>query len=131
MWKRNLAAYVLRTQPATVAVEQARDFVDSRLGEWALSDLAEQVGTIAVELVANAVRHAGTPLELRLHRGDGYVLVEVVDHDLRMPQLISVGPEDERGRGLHIVQALSVRWGATPAREGKVVWAEVEADSHP
>lgn len=122
---------MLRTPPVTVAVEQARDYVNTRLREWSLSHRAEAVATVAMELVANAVRHAGTPLELRLRRRGERVLVEVVDHDPLLPRLMFIEPYDERGRGLHIVQALSVRWGATPIKEGKIVWAEVEATAQP
>jgi hypothetical protein len=32
---------------------------------------------------------------------------------------------DERGRGLQLVHAIADGWGATPTRDGKVVWATV------
>lgn len=118
---------MLRTRPVTVAVEETRELVYATLREWSLTHLDEVVATVAVELVANAVRHARTNLELRLDSREGIVIVEVLDYDDHLPVMIPTGPEAGYGRGLHIVQALSRRWGAVPVPGGKVVWAEIEA----
>lgn len=117
---------MLRTRPVTVAVEQARHLVHARLSEWSLLDLEELVATVAVELVANAVRHARTELELRLCLREGRVVVEVLDYDENLPDVAPADPDDDHGRGLRIVQALAPRWGTTLIPGGKVVWAEIE-----
>jgi anti-sigma regulatory factor (Ser/Thr protein kinase) len=83
------------------------------------------VCSIVTELVTNAVQHARTPIELRLRRRPGTVLVEVADGDGRLARPTPVGLADERHRGLVIVATLSVRWGVRPTGTGKVVWAEV------
>lgn len=117
---------MLRTQPVTIAVEQARELVRARLGEWSASHLEETVAVVAVELVANVVRHAQTPFELRLWREESHIVVEVRDHDDHLPDVVPAGPNDERGRGMHIVEALASSWGAAPVLGGKVVWARIE-----
>jgi len=53
------------------------------------------------------------------------VLVLVWDAVARPPSPREAGPDDESGRGLAIVAALSQDWGSYPAagRGGKVTWA--------
>ena len=94
-------------------------------------ELADDVALVACELVTNAVRHAGTLLELRV-RGDGqHVRVEVWDASPHLPQVGGVpGSQAAGGRGLLIVQELARAWGAERAGGGKVVWAEL-ASPHP
>lgn len=106
-------------------MEQARELVHTRLGEWSAFHLEETVAVVAVELVANAVRHARTTFELRLRHDETHVVVEVRDYDDHLPDVLPVEPHDEGGRGLNLVAALSTSWGATPLSGGKVVWAKV------
>ena len=77
------------------------------------------------ELVTNVVRHTGSGGELRVwDRGPGSPLrVEVEDADPTIP-VISAQPQDDGGRGLAIVQAVSAGWGVVPLPAGKIVWAE-------
>ncbi|WP_412517508.1 ATP-binding protein [Actinomadura madurae] len=89
-------------------------------------DREELVTAIVAELVANAVRHAGTALELRLLRGTGRIRVEVRDRAAQLPRLTVPGPLDESHRGLFIVDRFANSWGADPVTGGKVVWAEVD-----
>ena len=78
------------------------------------------------ELVGNAVRHAeGASLQVRLRRS-GEVLRIAVQDDSPVPPLPrQVSWEDESGRGMHIVDALSSSWGWEPRTTGKVVWADL------
>jgi anti-sigma regulatory factor (Ser/Thr protein kinase) len=82
---------------------------------------------IVAELVANAVRHAQTPLEVRLVRTPAGVRVEVRDRSGRMPRLSVPRVEEEEHRGLLIVDHYASSWGADLLPEGKVVWAEIDA----
>jgi anti-sigma regulatory factor (Ser/Thr protein kinase) len=95
-----------------------RDAVDDALSEADRQDLE----VIATELVANAVRHGKPPFELHLDF-NGAARVEVRDHEPGLPEPKS--PTAEGGYGLMLIEALSRRWGATPLRSGKVVWAEL------
>ncbi|MFG2005984.1 ATP-binding protein [Spirillospora sp. NPDC048911] len=115
----------LRAAPQTEAVEYARRLAARTMRAWSLIDREELVTAIVAELVANAVLHAGTALELRLQRGSGRVRVEVRDRATQMPRLTVPGPLDESHRGLFIVDRFASSWGAEPVSGGKVVWAEV------
>lgn len=88
----------------------------------------------ASELVTNAVLHGVGPVTLRAWLEGGAMRVEVSedgegeplaqrDHDV----------EDEGGRGLHIVEVVSTRWGVRPddPRPGKTVWFEVSDQVEP
>jgi anti-sigma regulatory factor (Ser/Thr protein kinase) len=80
---------------------------------------------IATELVANAVRHTGAPVKLRLHRTNGRLVIDVADRDPRTPRLREPDLLEEHHRGLMLVDAFAARWGSRPTADGKVVWAEV------
>ncbi|HEV7935048.1 MAG TPA: ATP-binding protein [Actinomadura sp.] len=115
----------LRVAPQTEAVEYARRLAARTMRTWSLIEHEELVTAIVAELVANAVCHARTTLELRLIRNPGQVRVEVRDRSPGMPRLTIPAPEDERHRGLFIVDHFAAAWGADPVPGGKVVWAEV------
>ncbi|MET7292134.1 ATP-binding protein [Streptomyces griseoloalbus] len=81
------------------------------------------------ELLANVIRHVGegAPVTLRLARAvGGGTRLEVTDPDshtwlmLRHP-----GTEDETGRGLLLLDAVTTRWGVRQDAHGKTVWCEV------
>jgi anti-sigma regulatory factor (Ser/Thr protein kinase) len=95
-------------------------------------DLREQVALVLSELATNAVKHTnstwivcGAALSAR-----GLVRVEVHDDDTtaRAPHRRTPTPERESGRGLHIVEALALRWGvaASPVTRGNAVWAQLQ-----
>jgi anti-sigma regulatory factor (Ser/Thr protein kinase) len=115
----------MRSAPQSEAVEHARRLAARTMRTWSLIEREEQVTAIVAELVANAVRHAGTALELRLQRRPGSVRVEVRDRAPSLPRLTVPAPLDESHRGLFIVDRFATQWGAIPVTGGKVVWAEV------
>jgi len=121
----------LRAAPKTESVEYARRLAARTMQTWSLLNVEESVTAIVAELVANAVRHAGTPLEMRLIHEDDLIRIEVRDQDRRMPVLRFPQPEDEGGRGLYIVERYSTAWGTIPAPDGKVVWAEISLGTSP
>ncbi|WP_258177664.1 ATP-binding protein [Streptomyces solincola] len=101
------------------------------LDEWGVPhdhDVSERVALIVAELAANAVTHgrvAGRDFELRVTAPEGVVRVAVSDaREDRLPVLRSDHGEDG-GYGLHLIEALSDRWGTEPRSVGKTVWAEV------
>ena len=123
----------------TSAVPCARLHARHVLWEWGLNGLAPDIELLVSELVTNAVkatagRH-GAVVRLRLSGDSARVLIEVWDADPRAPEPKDLGehgkpdPQEERGRGLFLVAALSARWDWYPTREpeGKVVWCELEA----
>ncbi|MFB0615513.1 SpoIIE family protein phosphatase [Streptomyces sp. AGS-58] len=112
--------------PVSSAVPDARDLVSRVMGEWGLRHLANDMMLIADEMVANAVRHARTPLRVELRRAGERVVLEVTDSSPEEPRLIVSHPGGFGHRGIFLVDAIASRWGTRWIDGGKVVWAEVK-----
>ncbi len=97
------------------------------LNAWGMSDLADSATLALTELVSNVVRHVpDRRAGVLIMRRDNGVLVEVTDTDPRDPEL-STAVDEERGRGLMLVDAVTDHWGwyrlpSHPTRIGKTVW---------
>jgi len=110
-----------------------RKFTRNTLRDWGLASLADDAEAIVGEFVANAVSHAaravaaadpGQQLGLRLLRRTGEVMCAVLDPSDRAPVLRMPDRNEEAGRGLQMVDALSDVWGWSPVNgRGKAVWA--------
>jgi len=118
------------------AAPSARLHARQIMWEWRLTPLTEAVEQVVAELVNNSVAAAITmpqvqPVCLWLLSDARNVLVLVWDGSPQPPALTEPGEYAESGRGLHLVQAFSERWGsyATPQTGGKVVWALCGTDS--
>jgi anti-sigma regulatory factor (Ser/Thr protein kinase) len=68
-------------------------------------------------------------IRLRLSTDGMVALVEVWDENFDLPKTTQPGPDDESGRGLMLVDALTERWGwdLPPSGRGKIVWALLRA----
>lgn len=118
------------------AVPSAREHVRHLLWEWNHAELADDASLVVSELVTNAViastemRPAIAPVRVWLGSDTACVLVVVADASPRPPVRLNLAPDDEGGRGLALVEALSARWGwyplhsATAAGLVKVLWAD-------
>jgi len=120
------------------AVPCARLHVRSVAHEWGLAELADTAELLASELVTNAVQASE-----RLRTGADLAIIPVVriwlvsdqislvihvwDDSDEIPVRQESDPEDERGRGLILVDTLSKEWGSYRKAEGKVVWVLVSA----
>ncbi len=109
-------------------VPAARRRLRAALADWGVTDqLADAVLLLASELVTNAVLHCRvTYAQVRVTLTlDGTELtLEVSDPDRdRLPRLHDSGPDDEGGRGLALVSALSDDWGCRQDPYTKCVWA--------
>ena len=71
------------------------------------------------------MRHGRAPIELRLHQEGSAVVLEVSDANPAVPTARPLNPVSDSGRGLHLVEALSERWGTGLVGPGKVVWSIV------
>jgi anti-sigma regulatory factor (Ser/Thr protein kinase) len=122
------------------AVPCARLHARHVLWEWGMSGLAETAELLVSELMTNAVKATAghedqEPVRLQLSGDSAAILIEVWDADSRPPAPNDLGedgtpdPEEEGGRGLFLVAALSARWDWYPTREpaGKVIWCELDA----
>ena len=110
--------------PEPGSVPEARALVRRTLRDWGLAELQDTALLLVSELVTNAVRHARQDVVVQLAKG-ATLVVEVADDDERLPHRTGVTPEDERGRGLTLVDSLAQEWGARSITAGKVVWFEL------
>ncbi|MQS05865.1 SpoIIE family protein phosphatase [Streptomyces alkaliphilus] len=112
------------------SVRRARSVVRRTLHDWGLTELEDSVVLLVSELFTNALRYARGPIGVRLVRG-GSLLVEVSDPHPDPPLPRRAGPEEESGRGLHLVSLESHRWGTRRDPAGKTVWFEVHLPDGP
>ncbi len=82
---------------------------------------------IVSELVANTVDHTRCRLiRVTIRRlTNGAVRISVADKCRVTPELGRPDDDQEGGRGLLLVDAMSWRWGYDRKPWGKVVWAEL------
>jgi len=111
-------------------VPAARRFALKNLTEWGLAECerASDVLLCVSELATNALLHGvpvGRQFMLSMRLDGDVVLVEVHDSGDGMPRIAQAqGDEDEGGRGLVLVAALSAKWGVRERGVGKIVWCE-------
>ena len=104
----------------------ARRFTAAQCGAWGFTGIVDAALLVVSELVTNAVTHARSACTLRVAKSADAVRLEVVDDGLGSPDPLVVDVDDEHGRGLLLVSAMSSAWGvnSTPTG-GKIVWAEI------
>jgi PAS domain S-box-containing protein len=105
------------------AAQIARKRVREQLSAWQLDELAINTEMLASEMIANVIRHARGPIRLRLIRSQA-LTCEVFDGSLTTPRPRRAAWTDEGGRGLHLIAALSDRWGTRYMAAGKCIWTE-------
>jgi serine phosphatase RsbU (regulator of sigma subunit)/anti-sigma regulatory factor (Ser/Thr protein kinase) len=123
--------------PEPTAPSRARSFTREALGSWGLPpERVDDAVLLVSELVANAVQHAGTKLEVacKLIGGGPDPLdstvsgIEVRVTDRHPARALPEAPaalgdtESERGRGLLLPTALAAAWGVTYTAAAKTVW---------
>ena len=101
------------------------------LMEWGLGHLVDDAVLIASELLTNALQASqalgnATPIALRLLASDEQLIIEAWDQWVEGYDLTRAQGNQEHGRGLAVIAALSNRWGAGRlSSDYKVVWAEL------
>lgn len=111
-----------------VAVRAARAAVCREVSDWGVDGACDIAVLVVSELVTNAVRYAGAPIGVRLSRraeSPGTLLVEVSDPVPDPPCARKAEPDDETGRGLHLLAMCARRWGTRSGPAGKTVWFEL------
>lgn len=116
---------------APVSAGQARAFVESVLAGAGLDHLAYAATLLVSELVANAILHTGTPLEVVVRCGEGRARVEVHDGNPQLPVRKHYSNMSGTGRGLLLVERMADGWGSDRTAGGKVVWFELDGSSAP
>jgi len=77
------------------------------------------------EVVTNAVLHAGPPILVTGGTVDKKVRVEVSDGSTAAPVPRRPGQSSPTGRGLVLLDHLSLAWGVDLTGDGKTVWFEI------
>jgi anti-sigma regulatory factor (Ser/Thr protein kinase) len=135
----HLHSAVVDTSPAcpTVAVShqfsqssraprEARQFVADALRRWGLDDLVDECQLVVSELATNAIRHAVSDFSISLSRvGSAAVHIAVGDGSEVPPAPRTPDANRPGGRGMHLIEAFSQRWGHSTSADGKLVWAVV------
>ncbi|WP_406167568.1 ATP-binding protein [Streptomyces sp. NBC_00996] len=120
--------FELAAHPGSVA--QARRLARARLSHWAVcEDTCDTAALVVSELVTNAIVHAaGERVVCELHDRDDVVRIAIRDEGCAPgePHPSPQRPEEEHGRGLLLVAAVSRAWGAQDTGPGLLIWAELE-----
>jgi anti-sigma regulatory factor (Ser/Thr protein kinase) len=122
-----LISFALPSVPESV--QMARFHVRAALGFHELGEYANGAEIITSELVTNAIQHVpgdGTEtvvVTLAHTWNPEAVTVVVWDSSPEGPVMHETSADSERGRGLQVVEALSVYWGWHPEDGGKVILA--------
>jgi len=131
--------------PASHAIGATRTFTFHTMQKWGVTDRADDVAAVVTELLTNALRHAlpkaqqtaatlsSWPIKVGLLHPGSHVVCAVADPSTELPELREPDWQDESGRGLVVVAALSDHWGscAAPDEQGKVVWGAFMTASRP
>ncbi|MEU6851462.1 ATP-binding protein [Actinacidiphila alni] len=111
------------------SVGRARRLLIRHLAAWDLAHLTDTAELIVSELVTNSVNHARAPhgrlIATRFERVESGVRIEVHDADDHKPERREALSDEESGRGLALVDALTNgRWGVSERLGvGRLVWA--------
>ncbi|WP_369252288.1 amino acid permease [Streptomyces sp. R41] len=124
--RKQFTQWELPPDPAAVATIRAA--VSKQLGDWGLDDLAFASELIVSELVTNAIRYVGGPIQVRLIR-DRTLICEVSDTGHTTPNLRHAASDDEGGRGLFIIAQMTHHWGTRYTPTGKTIWTEQDLPS--
>jgi anti-sigma regulatory factor (Ser/Thr protein kinase) len=117
---------LLHLANAADACSQSRSAVAEHLRGCDVDDDEIYVASLlATELVSNALRHAAPALCLQVDAAEDRVRVEVHDSSRTAPTMKKPAGDSGGGRGLWLVDTLSVDWGHRPHEVGKVVWVDV------
>lgn len=105
-----------------------RRVVRLHLRLWGLSEVVDAAEICVSELAANVITHVGegTPATLVVAMNGTHLRVALRDPDTRvLPTLVHAGPDDESGRGMALLDAVSDRWGVILGAESKLVWCDL------
>jgi anti-sigma regulatory factor (Ser/Thr protein kinase) len=115
-------------EPASASA--ARRFIDRTLRHWSCDHLTDVASLLLSELVANAVLHAGTTIDVTARvMGGGRLRIEVGDGNARIPARKHYSRMSATGRGLLMVERMATDWGVTSTPSGKVVWFELDENA--
>lgn len=121
-----LHQYIHQADPE--GLSDARSIVRQALTDWNLAELADDAELVTGELLVNVLLHTegGAVLTLEvLPEPVRRVRLSVQDRSSGWPRRRTPGETATSGRGLLLLDAVSLRWGIEPRGEGKAVWCEI------
>ncbi|WP_335935088.1 SpoIIE family protein phosphatase [Streptomyces sp. PTD5-9] len=127
-----LHQYVHQADPE--GLSDARTMVRQALCDWGMAELADDTELVTDELLVNVLLHTegGAVLTLEvLPEPVRRVRLSVQDRSSVWPRRRSPGETATSGRGLLLLDAVTVRWGIEPRGEGKAVWCEIGPSASP
>lgn len=126
-------SYSVPGTPAAAAA--ARRQVMRDLGNWSVrfdAQTLSDVELVTSELITNAVQYAGDgPIAVSVGLHGEELLIAVCDSCPELPSACLADVDDEGGRGLFLVAALSVAHGVEWTPMGKRCWARIAVRSAP
>jgi anti-sigma regulatory factor (Ser/Thr protein kinase) len=113
------------TLPAeTGSASVGRTLVEAVIGD---APSIDDIILTTSELVTNAVKHGGGPVDLTLTRSSHTIRIEASSAFAGLePALRPAADDDTGGRGLALVEALASRWGWERHAQVLSVWAEFD-----
>ncbi|MDQ0765474.1 ATP-binding protein [Streptomyces canus] len=118
---------------ATRAGARARELTRDQLAVWHLHEHTDTAELLVSELVTNALTHTQGPIRLSISRTAGHRTLRcaVADACPTRPRQRRAHTDEEHGRGLHLLDQLSARWGTQRTAAGKTVWFDLRAPARP
>lgn len=120
------------------AVPCARLHAKHVLWDWGLTAFSDNAELVISELMTNAIQASPSderiqPVGLWLSSDRSRLLIQVQDTNRYPPTRTSADDQDESGRGLLIVDAISAKWGWRTKEDpsGKIVWALMDKEVQP
>jgi Anti-sigma regulatory factor (Ser/Thr protein kinase) len=119
--------YLVLSEAHPELMRPVRELLRAHLRLWhkgALSSVAELGVT---ELLANVYKHASGICELLVRETPDGIVVEVTDFGNSLPTVKQPADDEEGGRGLFLLSALTDDLGFEPLLGGKRVWFRLQA----
>jgi anti-sigma regulatory factor (Ser/Thr protein kinase) len=122
------------TKEGDTPARWARDEVQKIVRDWKLplsEDAVFALRLCTMEVVANALKHAGGECWLTISSTSEHLRVEVEDRSMLLPHPWEPDEMAESGRGLPLVEALAQSWSWNPTGPGKTVFFLIRLDKAP
>jgi hypothetical protein len=127
-------------RPLPESLDDVRSFVRRTARDWSVDGISDDLTLVVSELVTNALRHGlgagarAAGVGVALYGTASRVMCAVSDPSDEVPVRVTPDHTHDSGRGLQIVEALSMYWGWTPLERdgdtaGKSVWAVFPLDT--
>ncbi|MFF3128361.1 ATP-binding protein [Streptomyces sp. NPDC057908] len=109
------------------SARKARMLLTLALSAWDLGELLDDAKLVVSEFVSNSAKHTGCrSIRVTVTRlGPDRVRVAVIDKSMTKPAPRTAAADDENGRGLTVIAALTETTGTDTFGWGKRTWADL------